>query len=972
MIVNATLYKSKIYIWLLANEYIHQKNGKRFITPPTNLLCDIANFYFDSKRSQKISFQKIHLSLPTQGNSIRTEKDAQTTFEMYEVSAYCIPAEDFLQKTERQFRLKFPKKKFPNIFLGSSLLVVNFLAEYVHLTFVNNQFSPEINIQKNEMIARWVPLLQREMRFHFEYFIEHICPESFWGDPHQKPMEQLVDFFSTHLKEVICEEADGVQNMIRGSILNTGEKNVIRAFYGKTSPQKIPYNKELSVFNNVLKDFNDLSQVINSNFRNPYQLLVRVIINEKNDFQYEFKAINQSTSAILDLNADEIPLTLKYKFKRTLNFLFEEVEDVFNAKLIIERDAFVDLAKEMEAHSQTHSFKFECPDGLRASELVRPRAIAHVESKDFGGSFFSTDVISKVEWKVMLGDQEIDLKELERLAKANESIYIKDQTMISVDLENIQSFLKELKSIQKRALTPLDILRHDSLMGSCEFQLDTGWIKRVMSQLQGQTAIKDLEMPTNIEATLRPYQLRGFSWLNFMSQLQLGACLADDMGLGKTIQTICFLQHLKNSGKLSEKVLVICPTSLMANWAHEITTFAPELRHIIYHGKERDLSTCDVDVVITSYGITERDSEDLKKHAWSVAILDEAQHIKNPSAKQTRAVKSLPARYRIALTGTPVENSADDMWSIMDFLNPSLLGTHTWFKSYFSKYLKRGEDTNDEAKERTQQLKKMIQPFLLRRLKSDRTIIADLPEKLEHKTFCNLTIEQTALYKATVDHLMKSLEGLSGFERRGLILSTLMRLKQICNHPKQVLKEDKKPLANRSGKLDLLLELVDEILDRSEKTLIFTQFREMGEFLVQAIETRAKQKAIFLHGGTPATTRAKMVENFQNDPETKIFVLSLKAGGTGLNLTAASHVIHFDRWWNPAVENQATDRAHRIGQEKIVEVHKLISTGSIEERIDQLIDHKKNLCENVIGAGEGWITELSNNELQDLFSLKAS
>ena len=476
--------------------------------------------------------------------------------------------------------------------------------------------------------------------------------------------------------------------------------------------------------------------------------------------------------------------------------------------------------------------------------------------------------------------------------------------------------------------------------------------------------VRQIPTPSDLRAELRPYQCNGLNWLHFLSQLGLGACLADDMGLGKTVQVIALLLALKaeRRGAKAAPSLLVLPASLIANWKAEIERFAPSLTIAVAHpsempaGKE-DLSEADIedrDLVITTYGMLAR-KEWLRKRPWHLAILDEAQAIKNSGTRQTRAAKELRASARIALTGTPVENRLSDLWSLFDFLNPGLLGNAKAYANFVKKM-------EAPPKPSYQPLRALVGPYILRRLKTDKRVIADLPDKTEVKAYCGLSRQQAALYEQTVRDLQDKLETTDGIQRRGLVLAQLMRLKQICNHPAQMLGHgDYDP--KHSGKFQRLAELCEEMAERQEKALIFTQFREVAAPLAQFLEGVFGRPGLVLHGGVAVAKRRELVERFQRDNGPPFFVLSVKAGGTGLNLTAASQVIHFDRWWNPAVENQATDRAFRIGQKRNVLVHKFVCRGTVEERIDAMLTSKADLMRDVVEGAERLLTEMPNEEL---------
>jgi SNF2 family DNA or RNA helicase len=501
-----------------------------------------------------------------------------------------------------------------------------------------------------------------------------------------------------------------------------------------------------------------------------------------------------------------------------------------------------------------------------------------------------------------------------------------------------------------------------------------GWLSELLDQLKGSARLEKLPAPSGFSGVLRPYQERGYWWLGFLGRWGLGACLADDMGLGKTIQTLVHLQRGREASPARRTpVLLICPTSVIGNWQHEAARFTPALSVLVHHGTARAREEAGFleaagahDLVITSYSLLYRDFATLAKLVWSGIILDEAQNIKNPESQQARSARMLKGGYRIALTGTPVENNVGDLWSLMEFLNPGLLGTQAEFKRNFFVPIQASRD--QMAAER---LKKLTAPFILRRLKTDKAVIADLPDKLEMKVFCTLTREQASLYAAVVEEAMPELESASGIQRKGMVLATLSKLKQVCNHPAQFLK-DNSALPDRSGKLARLVEMLEEVIGAGERALIFSQFAAMGEILKRHLEATFGREVLFLHGAVPKARRDEMVARFQKEDAAgpPIFVLSLKAGGTGLNLTAASRVFHFDRWWNPAVEQQATDRAFRIGQRRNVFVHKFLCAGTLEEKIDAMIERKRALAETIVGGGEDWVTKLSTAELRDLFALR--
>ncbi|MGH9351462.1 MAG: DEAD/DEAH box helicase, partial [Terriglobia bacterium] len=500
------------------------------------------------------------------------------------------------------------------------------------------------------------------------------------------------------------------------------------------------------------------------------------------------------------------------------------------------------------------------------------------------------------------------------------------------------------------------------------------WLAETLQALRSPEGLERVEPGAALHGTLRPYQQVGLRWLYLLAQLGLGAFLADDMGLGKTIQVLSLLLVLRDQAKDEARPsLLVAPASLLANWAAEIERFAPDLKALIAHpsalpGSELKVPRPErlrgVDVVITTYGSLLR-LEWLAETRWNLVVLDEAQAIKNPDAKQTRAAKRLRARARFALTGTPIENRLGDLWSIFDFLNPGLLGASKEFTSLVKRLAERPHNPYGPLRE-------LVRPYILRRLKTDKRVIADLPDKAEVKAFCQLSRKQAALYQQAVKELAEQLERTEGIQRKGVVLSFLMRFKQICNHPSQWL-GDGAWAEQDSGKWTRLREIAEVIAARQEKALVFTQFREVIPPLAAFLSAVFGRPVLVLHGGTEVKKRKELVRRFHEDESVGFFVVSLKAGASGLNLTAASHVIHFDRWWNPAVESQASDRAFRIGQTKNVLVHKFVCRGTVEEKIDQMIESKKQLSKDMLeGGGELLLTEMKDEELLKLVALDIS
>ncbi len=612
----------------------------------------------------------------------------------------------------------------------------------------------------------------------------------------------------------------------------------------------------------------------------------------------------------------------------------------------------------------------------------RLRARAHVKTtpapKNEHG-VLSFERLVSFTWELAVGDEPLDRAEFERLVALKQPLVQVRGQWVALDVTHIDQILTLLQ--REGTMTLGDAVRMglggDASGAPAGIELAgltaEGWLQELLERLSHPERIALLAAPATLGGTLRPYQIRGFSWLVFLRRLGAGACLADDMGLGKSIQTMALLLQARAEGT-DGPALIVSPTSVVANWQREIQRFAPSLRVMIHQGADRQSGATFAkaaalhDVVLTSFPLLARDHDTLRGVAWDTVVLDEAQNIKNPAAKQAQAARTLTARHRVALTGTPVENRLSELWSIMHFLNPGYLGNEATFRRTFARPIER--DANPEV---TDQLRRLTTPLVLRRVKTDPTVISDLPQKLEMNVYCTLSREQATLYEAVVQEALRAIEHAehtgSAIKRRGQVLAMLMKLKQVCNHPAQLLK-DGSALPGRSGKLTRLVEMLEEVYAESDRALIFTQFAEMGGLLQQHLRETFHDDVLFLHGGTPAKERDAQVRRFQAPHGPRVFILSLKAGGTGLNLTAANHVFHFDRWWNPAVENQATDRAYRIGQTRNVQVHTFLCGGTLEEHIDELITSKRALAASVLGTSEGWLTELSSADLRDLVTLR--
>lgn len=700
------------------------------------------------------------------------------------------------------------------------------------------------------------------------------------------------------------------------------------------------------------------------------QLVVSETLND--DFLIEVNVLNIRQSPV---SLKQI-LTLK-KFDKsrleilqTLSNLIDFVPGLENyvhskgkEKIVLDTTRFTPFLFQMIPVIRLLDIDILIPKSLQ--NILKPKTSVKVTSTK-GKSFLQLNQLFDFDWQVALGDTLMSEEEFKKLLIHSDTLLKFKSEYIYVSQADLEKLHKHF-SKEKQNLSSFEVLRA-ALSGEyqgAKIALDNQ-VKKLIKEL---TQVKQVPLPKALKAELRPYQHRGYSWMYRNAKIGFGSVIADDMGLGKTLQVIATMLKYKEEGLLNDKnLLVIVPTGLLANWLSEIDKFAPSLNTAIFHGATRKIPE-EFDILLTSYGIARTDAAKLKKLPWYSVVIDEAQNIKNQQTAQAKAIKGIKADNFIAMSGTPVENRLSELWSIMDYSNRGVLGSAKEFQENFSAPIETYNDANVVEK-----LKKISAPFMMRRLKTDKSIISDLPDKIEMDSYGSLVAQQASLYKKTLEEAMKEIQTIDPsdkkelFARQGLVLQMILALKQICNHPSQYLK-DRNMDPSLSGKVDLLFEKLDSIMSSGEKVLIFTQFREMGELLQHFIAERYKESPMFYHGGCSLKQRTQMVKDFQENPADKIFILSLKAAGTGLNLTAANHVIHYDLWWNPAVEAQATDRAYRIGQKKNVMVHRLITKNTFEERINEMINSKRALAEMTVSTGENWIGNLSNKELKDVFAL---
>lgn len=680
-----------------------------------------------------------------------------------------------------------------------------------------------------------------------------------------------------------------------------------------------------------------------------------------------------SKEEVFGANASDISKIVEKQLNYAIKYM-PELEALFddedNLSLKLNLNEVYKIITQTAYYLQKAQIEVILPDELE--NIIIPRAsinakVKSARSGDLADIFNNTstgsislDDILDFSYEIALGDEKISMQEFEKLLETNQGLIKYKEKYVLIDRDESKKIFEQILKANHSKLSRLELI-HASMSGQLE-QYDFNYDEAFASVIKDFNKPLEVEVPKDLTGELRPYQNTGLKWLWTNVAKGFGCCMADDMGLGKTIQVISLILKLKEENKLKKPVLVVCPTTLMGNWMKELEMFSPSLKAAIYHGSERKLDVKN-DIILTTYAIMRIDIEELKKEAWSIVVVDEAQNIKNPDTAQTLAVKSIKSDFKIAMTGTPVENRLTELWSIFDFINRGYLGSLREFQKSYAIPIERFKETSRAGK-----LKMSVSPFVLRRLKTDKNVISDLPEKLVLNEYCYLSKSQAILYEKTLNEMMQKISGFTGVNRRGNIFKLITALKQICNHPHQFLKagEMGKEL---SGKMEKCISLVQNIIDNDEKTLIFTQYKEMGDILTKVILEECNIEPLFFHGSLNVTQREKLIEEFQTNPETKVMILSLKAGGTGLNLTSATNVIHYDLWWNPAVEDQATDRTYRIGQEKNVMVHRLITLGTFEEKIDEMLKSKKDLANMAVYEGEKIITELTDEEIYEIFTL---
>ncbi len=693
---------------------------------------------------------------------------------------------------------------------------------------------------------------------------------------------------------------------------------------------------------------------------NNYKFILEVAQKDEM-FVIDSKVIIEDETLILKdiIKSGQYPAIIRHS--KLITDIFERYgwEVDLASELKVDINGFMDFSSSIIHRFEKNGIDVVLPEELRIAKSAKLSLMSDEET--LSKTSLTLDDLNKFDWKVAIGDETFSLTEFENLSHHYNGLVKLNNRYLKVNAEDLHNIDFQTDFIPINP-TQNDLM-HFILSGDIE-KFDIGVNDKLSELIDDLFDFEDVEVPDSLHGELREYQKVGFSWLYQNMKIGFGSILADDMGLGKTIQVLTTILYLKEHDLIEGNVLIIVPTSLLTNWQMEIEKFTPTLTSHIYHGPDRALSDEDTDIILTSYGMVRQDFEILNDLNIFLCVVDEAQNIKNPSTKQTKAIKALEAKHKMALSGTPIENRLSEYWSIFDFINKGYLYTLRIFNERFIKPIE-----NEHDMESLEAFKKITSPFILRRHKNDKNIIKDLPDKFVNDIYCNLTVKQAAMYEETLNVLLRDVEQSEGIARKGLVLKLITSLKQICNHPAQY-SNSKNMSIDESGKMEVLISILENILDNDEKVIIFSQYVKMGEILKKLIEKEFGEEVLFFHGQLSRKKRDDMVDKFHNSVKNRIMVLSLKAGGTGLNLTAAQNVIHYDLWWNPAVENQATDRAYRIGQENNVMVYRFITRGTFEERINQILMEKIELAEIAIDSQESFITEMSNDDLNEMLKLR--
>lgn len=854
--------------------------------------------------------------------------------------------------------------------VSETFIYLNKLTQFVIKLVEKMYFIPTVKISGNLFRIVYEPIISNNQLARIINQLEENIPESLFIKG-EKPKNFVFEFVRNYLNYVVYKFL---------SIKAYKFKNVKSGHYLIKDLEQKTSLKNVDIAENFSQWFDEL-------YLGKYDVIPFFNISKLEDELFELKVHikNRKTDEsvliddlytkekVFDANSSDIAKIVEKQLNYAIKYM-PELENLFededNLSLKLNLSEVYKIITKTAYYLQKAQIEVILPKEL--VNVIIPRASINAKVKksregdlsdifnNTSPSSISLDNILDFSYEIAIGEEKVSLEEFEKLVAQNEGLIKYKDKYILVDKDESKKIFEQISKANHSKLSRLELI-HASMSGQLE-NYDFDYDEAFANILKDFSKPLEVNIPKGLKGELRPYQKTGLKWLWTNISKGFGCCMADDMGLGKTIQVISLILKLKEESQLKKPVLVVCPTTLLGNWMKELEMFAPKLKAVIYHGAERQLELSN-DIILTTYAILRIDAEELKKQNWSMLVVDEAQNIKNPDTAQTLAVKSIKSDIKIAMTGTPVENRLTELWSIFDFINKGYLGSLRDFQKSYAIPIERFKENARASK-----LKMSVSPFVLRRLKTDKNVITDLPEKLVLEDYCYLAKPQAVLYEKTLKEMMDKISGFSGINRRGNIFKLITALKQICNHPYQFLKagEMSKEL---SGKLEKCISLVQNILDNGEKTLIFTQYKEMGDILEKVLTEECSTVPLFFHGSLNVTQREKLIEDFQNNPETKVMILSLKAGGTGLNLTSATNVIHYDLWWNPAVEDQATDRTYRIGQDKNVMVHRLVTLGTFEEKIDEMLKNKKELANLAVYEGEKIITELSDDEIYEIFTL---
>lgn len=962
--------KAQILSVLSPNPLFYKKDFREILNKQYRILSkEISKFIVFKRKNFKFKQEDIELITDIKllfDKNLNCSKVAIETYYEEKNKTFDISIDEFifiLQNIENKKLLTI------NPILTSIYVIYQFVYQLIHKSSIIPQI---FALPNNEYKIRWLPAVNNKNIKELKNNIRKLTPNNICVLQQTKTprSKKLEDFYFTE-----DENFNAIFNLFSTYIVSKhcsvdfdSQKEPVFNLFFQNSSYKFDGFTEKQIPNTI--------QLWLSKFYFTQKEYIPIVkINDK-DYNFEFEIEIQNSK-------DELQLPVKFekflKEKKYEKYKIEVLKDVSqlteylprlkdylnsNGKksLIFEIDEFADVILKVLPIIQLLGIEILLPRSLKY--LYKPLISIKLtkKSKDKVQSFLGLKELLEFQWQIAVGDELIDVQEFQKLVKNMSGLVKIRDKYVLINQDEINKIYKQLEKSSDLSSENLlhSILSEDYNGAPIKI---TEEIRKIVRDILNTEKIS---LPENLNATLRPYQIKGYEWLMKNSKLGMGSIIADDMGLGKTLQVISTLLKFKQENLLNKKkAIAIVPTTLLTNWQKEIQKFAPELQAHIYHGAARKIDKIDFDLLLTTYGVIRSDIDKLQKMKWFAIITDEAQNIKNNETEQTKAVKKLKGDVKIAMSGTPVENRLSEYWSIFDFTNKGYLGGQKWFKDNFATPITQEHNLQVLGK-----FKKITKPFILRRLKSDKSIISDLPDKIENTNYCNLSKEQVAIYQNIISELMPNIEETEdNFGRQGLVLKMITALKQVCNHPVQYLKKGK-PEIEKSGKTQLLINLLENIYENNEKTLIFTQYREMGDLLCQIIEEKFGHKPLFLHGGTSRKQRDKYVEDFQNLSQINTFILSLKAGGTGLNLTAASNVIHYDLWWNPAVEAQATDRAYRIGQTNNVMVYRLLTQGTFEEKINQMLKAKKDLAEMTVSTGETWIGDLNNKELKELVDLE--